>query len=68
MLIIDEPKLGLHPYALEILAELFESASTNVYLGLFFHFFEFFIFQHLNILDIKWVLAANHKKRVGGLM
>jgi len=29
-LIIDEPELGLHPYALEILAELFDAASQRM--------------------------------------
>jgi predicted ATPase len=28
-IIIDEPELGLHPYAIEILAELIQSASQN---------------------------------------
>lgn len=29
MIVLDEPELGLHPYALEILAELIRSASLN---------------------------------------
>jgi len=31
-ILIDEPELGMHPYAIEILAELFRSASTRVQL------------------------------------
>jgi predicted ATPase len=30
MLIIDEPELGLHPYAIEVLAGLIRSASQHV--------------------------------------
>ena len=30
MLIIDEPELGLHPYAIEVLASLIDSASKHV--------------------------------------
>ncbi|MBE0469033.1 MAG: AAA family ATPase [Methyloprofundus sp.] len=29
-IVIDEPELGLHPYAIEILAELFQSASKRM--------------------------------------
>ena len=29
-IIIDEPELGLHPYAIEILAELFHAASKRM--------------------------------------
>jgi predicted ATPase len=31
-MVIDEPELGLHPYAIEILAELFQSASKRMQL------------------------------------
>jgi predicted ATPase len=30
MLILDEPELGLHPYAIEVLASLIHSASKHV--------------------------------------
>lgn len=30
MIIIDEPELGLHPYAIEVLTELIQSASTRM--------------------------------------
>jgi len=30
MLILDEPELGLHPYAIEVLASLIRSASKHV--------------------------------------
>jgi len=30
VLILDEPELGLHPYAIEVLAGLIHSASTHV--------------------------------------
>ncbi|NOQ36141.1 MAG: AAA family ATPase [Methylococcaceae bacterium] len=29
-ILIDEPELGMHPYAIEILAELFQAASTRM--------------------------------------
>ena len=32
MLILDEPELGLHPYAIEVLASLIRSASKHVQL------------------------------------
>ena len=32
IILIDEPELGMHPYAIEILAELFRSASTRMQL------------------------------------
>ena len=31
-MVVDEPELGLHPYAIEILAELFQSASKRMQL------------------------------------
>ena len=30
MLVLDEPELGLHPYAIEVLAALIQSASKHV--------------------------------------